>query len=266
MSEEYKVQLDSYNGPLDLLLFLIRRAEVHIYDIPIAQITEQYLEYVELLQELDPNDIGEFLVMAATLMEIKSRMLLPTPPPEEQSEELVDPRVELIHQLLEYKRFKDAARELGSAALERSQRFGRLPSLPEQKSEPQVDLEQVQVWDLLTAFSKLLGQIGLSGHKLEVIDDDTPLALHAVDIIDFLQGEGGSMQFEKIFLGRGKGQIIGLFLALLELVRASRVRAEQDRSFETIILHLLDPTPLSSSEFDVSFDRSEPAGEEQGES
>ena len=101
MSEDYKVQLDSYNGPLDLLLFLIRREEVDIYDIPIARITEQYLAYVDLLKQLDPNYIGEFLVMAATLMEMKSRTLVPTPPPEEDDEEIVDPRLELVHQLLE---------------------------------------------------------------------------------------------------------------------------------------------------------------------
>ena len=259
MSEDYKVQLDSYNGPLDLLLFLIRREEVDIYDIPIARITEQYLAYVELLKELDPNYIGEFLVMAATLMEMKSRMLVPTPPPEEDDEEIVDPRLELVHQLLEYKKFKDAAQALGASAAERANRFGRIPMLPQPEGEPEVDLDQVQVWDLLSAFSKVLRDIGLADRKHEVFYDDTPIALHAADIADYLEREGGSIRFEQLFEGRSKGEIIGLFLALLELVRAKRVRAEQETSFETIILHLLDSTPLQTGEIDMLPDEGQPA-------
>ncbi|MCZ6653408.1 MAG: segregation/condensation protein A [Planctomycetota bacterium] len=259
MSEDYKVQLDSYNGPLDLLLFLIRREEVDIYDIPIARITEQYLAYVELLKKLDPNYIGEFLVMAATLMEMKSRLLVPTPPPEEDDEEIVDPRLELVHQLLEYKKFKDAAQALGASAAERANRFGRIPMLPQPEGEPEVDLDQVQVWDLLSAFSKVLRDIGLADRKHEVFYDDTPIALHAADIADYLEREGGSIRFEQLFEGRSKGEIIGLFLALLELVRAKRVRAEQEISFETIILHLLDSTPLQTGEIDMLPDEERPA-------
>ncbi len=265
MSEEYKVQLDSYNGPLDLLLFLIRREEVDIYEIPIAQITEQYLAYVELLEQLDPNHIGEFLVLAATLMEIKSRTLVPSPPPEEVDEEFIDPRLELVHQLLEYKKFKDAARALDTAAQERARRFGRIPALPPTAGEPEVSLDQVQVWDLLSAFSKLLREVGLAGRKHEVVYDDTPVALHAADIIDYLQREGGSARFETIFAGRNKGEIIGLFLALLELVRARRVRSEQQVSFDTIILHLLDPTPLKEAEIDTLLDQQRLTGPETGE-
>ncbi|KKK99677.1 hypothetical protein LCGC14_2630340, partial [marine sediment metagenome] len=115
---DYRVNLEIYNGPLDLLLYLIRREEVDVHDIPIARITEQYLAYVDMLKVLDPNLAGEFLVMAATLMEIKTRMLLPTAPPEEAGEEglEIDPRTELVRQLLEYKAFKDAAGDLADAA------------------------------------------------------------------------------------------------------------------------------------------------------
>ena len=106
MSEDYRVQLDIYNGPIDLLLYLIRKEEVDIYDIPIAGITDQYLKYVDVLHELDPNLAGEFLVMAAMLMEIKSRMLLPTETQDEETGEPVDPRSELVRQLLQYKPFQ----------------------------------------------------------------------------------------------------------------------------------------------------------------
>jgi segregation and condensation protein A len=265
MSEDYKVKLDSYNGPLDLLLFLIRREEVDIYDIPITRITEQYLAYVELLKRLEPNSIGEFLVMAATLMEMKSRTLVPTPPAEEDDEEIVDPRLELVHQLLEYKKFKDAAHVLGPSAAERANRFCRIPILPQPEGEPEVDLDQVQVWDLLSAFSKVLRDIGLADRKHEVLYDDTPIALHAADIVDFLERENGSIRFERLFEARNKGEIIGLFLALLELVRAKRVRAEQEISFDVIILHLLDSTPLQAGEIDELSDEGTPARPESEE-
>jgi len=119
MDEDYRVHLDVYNGPLDLLLYLIRRDELDIHDIPIARITEQYNHYVELIKSLDPNLAGDFLVLAATLMEIKTRMLLPAVPEgaEDEEEEFgIDPRSELIRQLLEYKKFKDAAGDLLAAA------------------------------------------------------------------------------------------------------------------------------------------------------
>ena len=264
MTDEYKVELDSYDGPLDLLLYLIRREEVDIYDIPIADITGQYLAYVEMLKQIDPDAIGEFLVVAATLIEIKSRTLLPTPPPEEEYEELIDPRLDLVHQLLEYKKFKDAAHTLGTAAAERAQRFGRIPVVPQAEGEPDVDLEDLQIWDLLSAFGKIMREIGQGERKLEVIHDDTPIALHAADITDYLQRAGGSAHFEDIFEGRHRGEIIGLFLTLLELVRARRVRAEQDTSFETIILHLLDATPLKTAEVDPALERPATSEEPEG--
>ncbi len=262
MADDYRVQLDAYHGPLDLLLYLIKREEVDIYDIPISRITSQYLEYVELLKQIDPNVVGEFLVMAATLMEIKSRMLLPTPPPEETDEDLLDPRLELVRQLLEYKKFKDAAYQLEEAAEERAQRFARSPTLVQSDEEPQVDLEEAQVWDLLRAFGKLLRQIGYTETKHEVIYDDTPIALHAADVLDRLSREGGSLRFELIFEGRGKGEIIGLFLALLELVRLKRIRVEQESNFGEILLHLLDATPIRENEIERPL-LSEPSKEQR---
>jgi len=241
---EYKVALDIYNGPLDLLLYLIRREEIDIYDIPIAQITEQYLAYVELLRQLDPEVVSEFLVLAATLMEIKSRMLLPRPPLEEDEEDIVDPRLELVRQLLEYKKYKDAARHLDDAAEERASKYERSPVAPPPDSDEK-DLESIDIWDLFDAFNRLLEQTGRREAVHEVGIDDTPIALHAEDITDSIQRAGGSQKFEEIFLGRSKAEMIGLFLALLELIRQRRVRASQDRPFGVILIYLLDPTPLS---------------------
>ena len=239
----FRVDLEAYNGPLDLLLFLIRREEVDIYDIPVARITGQYLAYVTLLEALDPNLAGDFLVMAATLMEIKSRTLLPRPPADQDDEEIIDPRLELVRQLLEYKTFKDAARSLGAAAQLQALRHPRQPAVVPPDAD-QLDIEEAQIWDLLEAFNRLLEQTGRRAGFHEVVYDDTPIALHAADVVDLLERAGGSQPFEQIFEGRTKSELIGLFLALLELIRQKRIRAEQERNFGTIVIHLLDPAPL----------------------
>lgn len=242
---DYKVALEVYKGPLDLLLYLIRREEIDIYDIPIARITGQYIKYVEVLQQLDPESVSEFLVLAATLMEIKSRTLLPRPPPEEGEQEMVDPRLELVRQLLEYKTYKDAARGLEQAADEQSQKHARSPVAPNLPRD-EVELDTIDVWDLLDAFNRLLEQTGRREAVHRIGIDSTPIALHAEDIMDSLERAGGSQKFEEIFAGRDKPEMIGLFLALLELIKGARVRAGQDLSFGTIFLYLLDRTPLGA--------------------
>ncbi|HEX2971102.1 MAG TPA: segregation/condensation protein A, partial [Tepidisphaeraceae bacterium] len=186
---EYRVELDIYNGPLDLLLYLIKRDELDIYDIPIARITDQYLGYITLIKDLhekeglDINLAGEFLVVAATLMEIKSAMLLPKPPPDPNApdanaaDELTDPRYELVQKLLEYKRFKDAANALERQQAIHQQRFPRVPGQREgdNNEPPPVDLEEVQIWDLLAAFTRLMQEVGQRKPRYhEVIYDDTP--------------------------------------------------------------------------------------------
>jgi segregation and condensation protein A len=246
---DYSVQIDVYNGPLDLLLYLIRREEVDIYDIPVARVTEQYLAYVETLKIIDPNIAGDFLVMAATLMEIKSRMLLPHPPAEEgETEDLSDPRLELVRQLLEYKKFKDASLELGSAAEIAAQRWPRTPVGVDPQPQSEVDLEEVQIWDLVAAFNKLMSAIGAGATSHDVVFDDTPIALHATDILDRLQGEGGELAFERIFAGRTRAEMIGLFLALLELMRQQRVRITQAEIFAPIMIVLLSAEPIQVGE------------------
>ncbi len=250
MSDEYRVQLDIYNGPLDLLLYLIRREEVDIYDIPIARITEQYMAYVEVLRQIDPNAAGEFLVLASMLMEIKSRTLLPRPPVEEE-EDFEDPRLELVRQLLEYKKFKDAAEHLRESAETRAQRFARQPAEIQPDSRDDVEIESLGMWDLVEAFREVMTRVGrLVPHEIQY--DDTPVALHAADIADRLQREDGSMEFARIFEGRTRSECIGLFLALLELIRQRRVRAEQEESFGPIYIHLLSTEPIVSGQAGVA--------------
>ncbi|HEX4054665.1 MAG TPA: segregation/condensation protein A [Tepidisphaeraceae bacterium] len=237
---EYRVELDVYNGPLDLLLYLIKRDELDIYDIPITQILNKYMGYVEMLkglrqdQGLDINVAGDFLVMAATLMEIKSAMLLPKPPPvagqDSAAAELADPRYELVQQLLEYKRIKDSAALLEQRQREHEQRFPRVPaSMPGQADEPPpIDLDEVQIWDLLSAFGRLMKEVGTRGPSIhEIVFDDTPIDLHAADIEDRLMREG-KLTLRALVVGRkSRSEMIGLFLALLELIRQKKILVVQ---------------------------------------
>jgi len=226
---DYRVNLDIYNGPLDLLLYLIRRDEVDIYDIPIARITEQYIQYVELLKKLDPNLAGEFLVMAATLMEIKTRMLLPATAAAEDLRE--------AHEVQSLKFPRQAKTDLGD--------------------EKEIDLDQVQVWDLLDAFNSVLKAIGVGPGYQEIIYDDTPLELHAADIIDRLSREG-AITFAKIFEGRtARSEIVGLFLALLELIRRGQVLASQAGIFGEISVQL-NPNPPATADQAETNDSREP--------
>jgi len=245
---EYRVNLDIYNGPLDLLLYLIRRDEVDINDIPIASITEQYVQFVEVIQQLDINLAAEFLVLAATLMEIKSAMLLPREEVAEGEEEITDPRLDLVRQLLEYKKFKDAAGELGEMSAEQAQRYPRslvdLDRLREQdKHEQELDLEGIQIWDLFEAFRRLM-KATLAGQKdHQILQDDTPIDLYEADILDRAQHQQ-PLSFEQVFLGRSnKLEIVGLFLALLELIRMKLVRIEQERPFSAIYIIALTQEP-----------------------
>jgi len=244
---DYKVALDVYHGPLDLMLFLIQREEVDIYDIPISLITKEYIQYVEMLEILDPEIVGEFLILAATLMEIKSRLLLPTPPPEEVDEELIDPRLELVHQLLEYKKYKEAARSLEDSALEQALKHARSPVLPPRDTD-EVELDNLEIWDLFDAFNSILEQTGKGKAVHHVPVDDTPIALHADDVIDVLQRANGTYEFSRIFSGRTRPEMIGLFLALLELIRQKRIIVKQATNTSDINIHLMDPTPLDEIE------------------
>lgn len=243
---DYRVQTDVYSGPMELLLYLIKRDEVDLYDIPVSHITKQYLDHVEMLKFIDPNVAGEFLVMASVLMELKSRMLLPRPPVVEgEDEDLTDPRLELVRQLLEYKKFKDASFELQRAAEIHSQRYPRVPAKFLTTEPAEVDLDDVQIWDLVAAFNKVMASIGAGAATHDVVFDDTPISLHAADILDRLEREGGDLRFENIFLGRRKPEMIGLFLALLELMRQARVRVVQEQPSHPIQVKLLSAEPIS---------------------
>ena len=242
--KNYHIKLDMFNGPLDLLLYLIKREEVEIYDIPVAKISKQYLEHVRLIQDLNVDNASEFLVMAAALLELKSAMLIPKTIEEGDEEEIEDdfsdPRMELVKQLLEYKKFKDAAYELEAKEALQSQKYPRsLLNLnkirkDEASREKEYDLEGLHVWDLFDAFNSI-SSATLSDRKIhEVHEDDTPIDVYETSILTQAQ-TNGSISFKQTFAQcKSRIEMVGLFLALLELMRQKLVRIEQADSFSDI--------------------------------
>ena len=264
----YRINLDIFAGPLDLLLYLVRKEEVDIYDIPIAKITDQYIQYIEMLKSLDINLAGDFLVMAATLMQIKSAMLLPKAEPDEvEGEDSDDPRAELIRQLLEYKRFKDTANLLEAAAEEHQQRFARPDSIIDKlkgETEPELDLDQVSIWDLLEAFDAICRATG-NAPDISHIQDDTPIDLYQIEILHRLQTEG-QLTFERVFENsRNRLVLVGMFLAMLELIRDKLIWAEQDPSSSTIFIKALTDEPAELAVQKAIIDFSESPEPESGE-
>jgi segregation and condensation protein A len=256
--DEYRVNLEVFAGPLDLLLYLVRKEEVDIYDIPIARVTEQYVKYIEMMQELDIDLAGDFLVMAATLMEIKSIMLLPqTETATGEPTDVQDPRADLVRQLLEYKRIKDVSNLLADAAEQRLQRFTRPDSILSSlktNDEPEVDLDQVSIWTLLEAFDSILKATGhLSSYSH--ISDETPIDLYQIEILHRLQTEG-PLTFEKIFQDRtDKLVMIGLFLGVLELIRDQLISVEQTEIKGAIYLKSLTAVPAELAVQEAMYSR-----------
>lgn len=236
MSNEYKVKLEVFEGPLDLLLYLIKKDEVDIYDIVIERITQQYLEFMEAFKTLDLEVAGEFVVMAANLIYIKSRSLLPAhvQPPEEEAEE-DDPRWDLIRQLVEYKKFKDAAAQLSQREAEQNNLFGRTPDVDE--AQPERPLGDVSVFDLINAFNKVLKRIATKSEDLREIFEENYTVSDKIDLILRLTAPGVPLKFTELFASAAsRSEIVVTFLALLELIRLKQLRAVQDEAFGEIEL------------------------------
>jgi segregation and condensation protein A len=256
LQEDYQVSVNAFCGPLDLLLFLIRRAEVDVNDIPVAEITDQYLAFLRQLDDIDVDDAGEFLVMAATLVEIKSRTLMPEAPKSDDDAaaqsgagevSITDPRYELIQQLLAYQRFRVASEALNERREAFARRFprapGRLEADPEDDAaRPALELEDVHVLDLHDAYERIMSSIDFSrlgDHTVEV--DDTPIGLHQEDLLDRLsRRDEKRLTLQDAFAGHSLGQRVGLFLATLELVRRRLVTVTQEEIDSPIELVLAE--------------------------
>ncbi len=271
--EEFRVSLDAFDGPLDLLLYLVRRAEVDIHDISISAIADEYLQVLHDATNVDMEMAGEFLVMAATLVEIKSRSLVPAPKEGEEglledavgSEE--DPRGDLIRQLLSFQRYRLAGEELEDRRVEYARRYpvrsGSVVDEPQDQSI-ELELEDVHVMDLADAYEHIAAAIDftrMGEHHVEV--DDTPIALCQEDLIDRLQREPSrALTLQSTFEGLAQADRIGMFLATLELVRTCRVAVRQDTAWGEIHIELIsvepsDEAPQAPSEADLATGRGE---------
>jgi segregation and condensation protein A len=233
--DQYRIRLEIFEGPLDLLLHLIKKNELDIYDIPISLITQQYLEYLEIMKQLNLDIAGEFLVMAAELMHIKSRTLLPTPPPGEgEEEEGPDPRAELVRRLLEYQQFKDVADQLRERDLLGRDTFVRgAKSLDWLNLADGMDLEPVSIFQLVEAFRQLLAEAPAElVHEITI--DLISVRERILQIMDAIKGKQ-SFTFRELFEpNAGRPKMIITFLAILELVRISVLRIHQDDESGTL--------------------------------
>lgn len=238
--EDIKIKIPAFEGPFDLLLHLIRENKIDIYDIPISLITSQYLEYIEIMKELNLEIAGDFLVMAATLIQIKSRMLLP-PDEETPSEEQEDPRRDLVQRLLEYQRYKDAALDFRTKEDEWLKVFHREPLSDEEEGE--LYLFDLSLFDLLDAFRKILEK---APSEIVSITKETLTVKNRMSMIMEIIEEHEAVRFEDLFEeGITRIYLIVTFLALLELIRLGLARAYQEREFGNI--WVINPAKQSST-------------------
>lgn len=231
----YHVRLGLFEGPLDLLLHLIKKNEINIYDIPIALITAQYLDYLDAVRSLNLNVAGEFLVMAATLLKIKSKLLLPKEEGEREEDDGPDPREELVRQLLEYKQFKEAARQLDDRERLWRDMFGKEP-VPVQPGAPQpVLLDHLTLFDLVDALQDVIARLPRE-RVLEIIPDHLTVRDRMNVILERLEGLD-SITFVSLFEGECRRVVVIVtFLALLELIRINVVRVLQPEMFGPILV------------------------------
>jgi len=235
METDYKVKLEIFEGPLDLLLYLIKRDEIDIYEISIERITRQYLEYLQAFKELNLDIAGEFVVMAANLIYLKSRSLLPVDqqPPDEEAEE-DDPRWDLIRQLIEYKKFKEAATQLHVRALEQERIFTRDGGATTTSVDAPLRLAEVGIFQLIHAFQDVIKRVEARENLQEMFGEHFTVS-DKIDIILKRVADGASVRFTELFGDiASRVEIVVTFLALLELIRLKQVRAIQRNVFDEI--------------------------------
>jgi len=233
---EYKVQFEVFEGPLDLLLYLIKKDEVDIYEVNLTELATQFLDYIETMRLLDLDVAGEFLVMAATLMYIKSRELLPVDQQVEVEgeEDEGDPRWELIRQLVEYKKFKDAAANLQALEARQGEVYPRLPGKPEFPEEPVELKPDVSVFDLINAVNTILSRFEKREDLRDIFDDRWTVS-EKIEQLSNVVVERTRLKFSELFDHvTSRSEVVVTFLALLELIRLKRIVVEQAESFEEI--------------------------------
>ena len=235
IKDDYNISLEIFEGPLDLLLYLIKKEEVDIHDIPIEKITVQYLEYLNLMKILDLNIAGDFIVMSSTLMLIKSRMLLPSAEQDDAQEEEEDPRWDLVQQLVEYKKFKDVADHLEELEKKMDDIFVRESDHAQLGNITNIDLKDANVFDLLTALSDALENVN-EENLVEIFAEEYSVFQKINFVKESLQITK-KLNVTDLFCGMtSRNEIICTFLAILELMKSNEIIALQDSSFDSIFV------------------------------
>jgi len=232
----FSIESDIFRGPVDLLLYLVRRHEVEVSKIALADVTEKYLEYIDVLKEISIDTVGDFLEVASILIELKARAMLPRPEAEEDHEtEVVDPRKDLVQRLLLFKRFKDASDDLQRLEIEREKVYTRRPGSIPIDPLPMGNRLEASIFDLVGAVNELLRRVAeREGAKGEIVEDPWSVSEKIVTIRERL-GQEGRLKFSGLFDGaHSRGEVVATFLALLELVRLRQLMATQDNSFGEI--------------------------------
>jgi segregation and condensation protein A len=232
---EFKVALDVFAGPLDLLLYLVKKHEVDVTEVPIAKVAEEFIAYLDVLEDLAIDQVGEFVDLASVLLEIKARALVPRPEEAEEEVELV--KEDLVQRLLEYKQFRDAAVMLEDRARQWELRFSRLPieELVEKGKPPEVTIADAHVWDLVGAMSRVLRKKERRKPR-QIVHDDTPIEVHMERVAAVVQEKGRAAFTEFFDEDMSRSKMVGIFLAVLELVRRGRLSATQEQLFDEIWL------------------------------
>jgi segregation and condensation protein A len=248
---EYRVRFEVFEGPLDLLLYLIRKEEVDIYEVNLTHIATEFVAYLDIMRELDLDIAGEFLVMAATLMLIKSRELLPRDQrPDDQGAEddaLEDPRWELIRQLVEYKKFKDAASHLTDLELRTANTFARVPGRIEPPEEVAPAGSTATIFDLLGAVNAVLRRFNeRTGEQRDVFEDKWTVSEKIESLLTNLRGRGKVRFLELFHAATSRAEVVVTFLALLELMRLRLIQANQTEAFGEITVEEVSSSPEPS--------------------
>ena len=242
---EYKVQFDVFEGPLDLLLYLIKKEEVDIYEVNLTKLATQFIEYIEVMRMLDLEIAGEFLVMASTLMYIKSRELLPKAQQVQSDEEddEMDPRWELIRQLVEYKKFKDAAAQLQNLETEQENTYPRVPGKIELPVPPGSPKSEVSLFDLINAVNTVMRRIN-EREPMDAIFEEKWSVSQKIEIIVKLLAEKLIVKFTELFEDvSSRYEVVCTFLAILELIRLKQATCTQEEEFGEIFIQKTDYQP-----------------------
>ena len=251
MTKSYQVKVDGFEGPLDLLLHLVNRYEIDIYDIPVSKITDQYMNYIHTMRELELDLASEYLVMAASLLAIKSQMLLPNPTLEEVDDEDLeeDPREDLMRKLIEYRKYKQAAEGLKEKEVEANRIYTRPPMRQEevQGEAPAIKPGEASIYDMIHAMSKMLSRSNANEQVQEtkIKRDEVPIQMRMEEILTQVDLQEGGTSFYQLFKKRSRPHIVVTFMAILELMKSNDIVCVQQQHFEELIVFKMEDAPWS---------------------